>query len=170
MSNFAISDWIAFYGAALSTLIAVVAVYRYAMDGPRLAVEVFNPSDYNIGDRYFGFVISNIGNIPTVVSNIEIAFLEKRARKATAFKTVNWNQKSSWNPAIELIPKLDRPNSFTRSPKVLHKGDELHGTQKPVAEYDATTHWIRLRAFPRNSERYFEGWAGPVPKQESETA
>ena len=161
--NLTSSDWIAFYGAALSTAIVLVNAIQWLTAGPRLGVTVFNPLDTDYGGgKTFLAIISNTGKSSAVIQTIDISFRSSRWIWGKQIGSATFNEKSRWKPSVKLVPIVDKPNNMRPEPNVILPNEELRAPAVAISEYDASNHWIRVTAIPRNSSRKFVGWAGPV--------
>ncbi|HTO32570.1 MAG TPA: hypothetical protein VL202_15540 [Pararhizobium sp.] len=155
-------DWVAIYGAALATAIAIANFLQWLLSGPRLSVIVFSPSqtDYNSAKTFLA-IISNTGKSPTVVQSIEVSFRTSRWIWGKEIGRAVFDEKSRWKPSVKLVPVPNKTNTLTPEPNVLQKNEELRAPASAVSNYDEAKHWIRVIASARNSSRKFSGWARP---------
>lgn len=155
-------DWVALYGAFLSTVLAGVGVWNWLRREVYLTVTGIHPSESWLGQNQgFSFVITNSGRSPVVVREVQVTFLESKHSNAKIVGETKFNSSSMWNPAQKSEPVEGKPNTTRRVPNVLQRGDEIHGMASPIEAYLPNRHWIKISAFARNSKREFIGWIEP---------
>ncbi len=160
----AMGDWIGLYGAALSTILAGVALWNWWLRETYLTVHGFHQFENWMGKDIFAFAITNSGRRATIVRQVKVSFFPSRDSKSRLGEAV-FDQSSRWNPATKDVPVEGKPNTSRREPNVLQSGDELHGAASPIPEYDPEAHWIKISAFARNSKREFSTWIEPQKKE-----
>ncbi|MEQ9316406.1 MAG: hypothetical protein RLN72_11190 [Henriciella sp.] len=156
-------DWIGLYGAGLSTLLAVVALWSWWYRDTYLTVHGIHQFENWMGDDAFAFAITNAGRRPTIVWRVSVQFLTSK-QAHSPIDSAKFDHSSMWNPAAKDVPVEGKPNTSKRQPNVLQPGDEIHGMAKPPACYEPTEHWIAIRASARGSRKDFTGWIAPQRK------
>jgi hypothetical protein len=162
MGSMAVGEWIALYAAVLSTTLALAGFFRWLMSGARLSVTVFNPDEFDLRDGAFLTIVSNNGNIPTVIRKLDISFRTGRWNGREIGRAI-FNEKSNWKPSVKLVA-TERPNSYRPEPNIINPGEELRAPAKAIREYDPNIHWIRVTAYARSRRRGFVGWSQPNTK------
>ncbi|WP_299829588.1 hypothetical protein [uncultured Roseobacter sp.] len=160
-------DWVALYGAALSTLLALGAFYLWWFRDLHLTVHGFHQSQNWMGSGdAFAFAISNSGRRPTVVSKVRIRFFKDNRRSSSVVSETTFDQSTLWNPATKDVPIEGKPNNKRREPNVLFPGAEIHGLNRPISEYRPDKDWILITAYARGSSRNFSNWIEPMTLSE----
>ena len=152
---------VAIYGAGLSTLLAIAALIRWWNSGPRFLVTVFNPEEYWTGGRNFGIVVTNTGTERTTIAKLIVSFHKSKSSRDKEFGIQTIDQKSQMSPAMKKVADPWKPNTSSFVPNILAPGDEYLGITSAADGYDPAKHWIRVKAYPRGSNRCFVGWAKP---------
>lgn len=165
-----LSDPVATYGAALSTLTALAGggavIYRWAVHGPKAWVGILNPKEVAALDhRTIEIIISNAGDQPFVVKEVKVSF--HKEKNASAYHTSRFNHASKWDPALETIPNPNgKPNNVIKVAKVLKPGEEVHHHMSPCSVYDPTTDWLCAEVFLRQKSSSTKAWAAPISSTE----
>ncbi|WP_421849982.1 hypothetical protein [Oricola sp.] len=164
MRQLGLQDWVALYAALLSTVLALVGLYRWLRSGPRLSVTVFHPlhSGYRNSEKIFLSVISNIGSSSAVVERVHIEFLTSKRFWAQKVGEAVFDDSTRWKPAVKLIPVEGRPSSSREELNVLKPNDEIRAPADAIKGYDPKKHWIKVTAIPRRCGKKFVGWAAPI--------
>ncbi len=158
-------DWVAAYGAALSTFLAAIAGWNWWQREIYLTVHGIHPSDNAFKkDHNFSVAITNSGRRPTVVHCVKIDFLTHKSNRSESIGAAQFDSASSWDPSQKMEPIEGKPNTSRRVPNVLQVGDELHGQFSPIKDYLPAIHWIKITASARNSKRGFVGWIAPMER------
>lgn len=161
-----LDDPVAFYAAALSTVIAITAsirfIYKKITDGPKAWVELVHPLQSYM--KSSEIIISNVGNHPFTVR--ELRFNQHKSRKDAPYKTSTHNHKTLFDPSIKLVPDpTGKPNTKVREPRILRPGDEDHHLARPSDGYDPSRDWLSVEVFIRGVKKPQKAWCAPLPEE-----
>ena len=167
MLAWSVSDFIALYGALLSTVIALFGLLHWLFGDPKAQVEVFNSNDSWPGKRRCSIVVSNLGGRPFVIRDLTIMFFQKSLFRNKFIHEDIIDQKSRMNPAWKSVKDDPTKNEVRYIPRVIGPGEEYIAVASEPDSFDTASHWICVTAHVRGSSRRFSGQAPPVSRQSS---